>query len=105
MSNRRILVIDDNPAIHEDFRKILRGDAAASTLTTARAALFDDIPLETPQEGFGAGAHPAHCAPSRRTHLGRSRRGPGSDVLLYAGGMTAASLCYTLGKCAIVPST
>jgi hypothetical protein len=24
--NRRILVIDDNPAIHEDFRKIFCGD-------------------------------------------------------------------------------
>jgi CheY-like chemotaxis protein len=31
--NRRVLVIDDNPSIHEDFRKIL------SPIETARAAL------------------------------------------------------------------
>jgi len=28
--NRRILLIDDLPAIHEDFRKILAPDPAAS---------------------------------------------------------------------------
>ena len=31
--NRRILVVDDNPAIHEDFRKILLAeDASGSTI-------------------------------------------------------------------------
>lgn len=39
--NRRILVVDDNPAIHEDFRKILapRGDASTA-LDAAEEALF-----------------------------------------------------------------
>ena len=27
--NRRILIVDDNPAIHEDFRKIFRSSLAA----------------------------------------------------------------------------
>jgi len=39
--NRRILVIDDNPAIHEDFRKILTsGGDMADDLIAAEAALF-----------------------------------------------------------------
>src|SRR5437588_431942 len=43
---RRILIIDDNDAIHSDFRKTLCGDAAssasASKLAGAKAALFGD---------------------------------------------------------------
>jgi signal transduction histidine kinase len=44
--NHRILVIDDNKAIHEDFRKILcRKKAVSSYLTDAESALFgDDTP-------------------------------------------------------------
>src|ERR1700744_4935288 len=43
--NRRILLIDDNKAIHEDFRKILvRSRAASNTLADAEAALFGDEP-------------------------------------------------------------
>jgi PAS domain S-box-containing protein len=39
--HRRILVVDDNHAIHEDFRKILtRSDAADSLLRAAEARLF-----------------------------------------------------------------
>jgi hypothetical protein len=52
MGNRRILVIDDNTAIHEDFRKILADNAGASALTEAPAALFDDIAPPVTQEGF-----------------------------------------------------
>ena len=38
---RRILVIDDNPAIHEDFRKILCADrTSASKLESAESVLF-----------------------------------------------------------------
>lgn len=38
---RRILVVDDNTAIHADFRKILRGPAQASqALADAKAAFF-----------------------------------------------------------------
>jgi len=43
--NRRILVVDDNPAIHEDFRKIFRGSsAAASALSDSEAAFFGEAP-------------------------------------------------------------
>jgi predicted signal transduction protein with EAL and GGDEF domain len=43
--NRRILIIDDNEAIHGDFGKILGEFAAASSksLAGAKAALFDDV--------------------------------------------------------------
>ena len=41
--NRRILVIDDNPAIHEDFRKILCTRLpGADALAEAAAALFGE---------------------------------------------------------------
>ena len=41
----RILVVDDNPAIHADFRKILsHADETASKAEAAAAALFDDPP-------------------------------------------------------------
>ncbi len=40
--NRRIIVIDDNRTIHEDFRKILIPAAAPSDLQQARAALFGE---------------------------------------------------------------
>jgi two-component system, sensor histidine kinase and response regulator len=43
VSNRRILVIDDNPQIHEDFRKILCPHApTAAALSRAEAALFGE---------------------------------------------------------------
>src|SRR5438445_208409 len=41
--NRRILVIDDNQAIHEDFRKILCSEAGArKSLENVEAVLFGD---------------------------------------------------------------
>ena len=41
--NRRILLIDDNRAIHEDFRKILVAEnGERSTLDEARATFFDE---------------------------------------------------------------
>jgi DNA-binding NtrC family response regulator len=41
----RILVIDDNPAIHEDFRKILCGDRfSSSELEAVEAVLFETRP-------------------------------------------------------------
>jgi len=39
-SNRRILVIDDNEAIHADFQKILAGSASSSALSDSHAAFF-----------------------------------------------------------------
>jgi PAS domain S-box-containing protein len=42
--NRRILVIDDNPSIHADFRKILCGlGESNAALENARAFLFGDV--------------------------------------------------------------
>lgn len=48
----RILVVDDNPAIHADFRKIFRGNREAEALAAATANLFDDVPGSTPVVGF-----------------------------------------------------
>jgi len=39
-ARRRILVVDDNTAIHEDFRKILGGEADTGALSDLRAALL-----------------------------------------------------------------
>jgi two-component system, sensor histidine kinase and response regulator len=50
--NRRILVIDDNQAIHEDFRKILTPQKAKSNhLAAAEAALFGEetSPAQLPE--------------------------------------------------------
>lgn len=52
-NNRRILVIDDNRAIHDDFRKILgarRTDAAG--LDEAEAAVFGDASASAGRDGF-----------------------------------------------------
>jgi PAS domain-containing protein len=50
--NRRILLIDDNVAIHEDYRKILVGRAGNSELDELEAALFDAAPSEEKHLGF-----------------------------------------------------
>lgn len=42
--NRRILVIDDNVSIHDNFRKILDPPKDSSSLDQARAALFGEAP-------------------------------------------------------------
>src|SRR3546814_11080922 len=45
LSNRRILLIDDTPAIHDDFRKILTPeDQANADLQDMENALFGDAP-------------------------------------------------------------
>ncbi len=44
MHNNRILIVDDNPAIHTDFKKILRESANRSEhLESAEAILFGDV--------------------------------------------------------------
>jgi diguanylate cyclase len=40
MNNRRILVVDDNHAIHDDFNKVFHSDIREANLDQARAALF-----------------------------------------------------------------
>lgn len=41
--NRRILVIDDNPAIHHDFQKILQPESSPEALDAVAAEFFDDV--------------------------------------------------------------
>jgi signal transduction histidine kinase len=50
--NRRILVIDDNRAIHEDFHKILQTSAEEVRYDQARAALFGGSPHSGGQDQF-----------------------------------------------------
>jgi CheY-like chemotaxis protein len=51
--NRHILVIDDNRAIHDDFRKIFEaGPASAKPLAESRTALFGDATLSSPRPLF-----------------------------------------------------
>jgi len=47
-NNRRILLIDDNPMIHEDFEKVLEPDGGAQSeaLNDSLAAFFDEDPSE-----------------------------------------------------------
>ena len=53
IENRRILVIDDNLAIHEDFRKILATTTVSSDeLDQAGASLFDEAPVAVHGESF-----------------------------------------------------
>ena len=47
--NKRILVVDDNRAIHEDFRKVLTDTMANAGMDAAEAALFGDAPATQPR--------------------------------------------------------
>src|SRR5689334_9325251 len=53
-SNHRILVVDDNPSIHEDFRKILcpAKSRAGASLASLSAELFDDAPEQKSPTAF-----------------------------------------------------
>jgi CheY-like chemotaxis protein len=50
--NRRILIIDDNVEILEDFGKVLVPAKASSALDQARASLFGEVMKETHDESF-----------------------------------------------------
>jgi CheY-like chemotaxis protein len=50
--NRRILVIDDNPSIHEDVRKILAAPAEQVSALTAFAAHLFDEPAAVDEKPF-----------------------------------------------------
>lgn len=47
--NKRILVIDDNRAIHEDFRKVLTDSGSDSGMDAAEEALFGDTAESRPK--------------------------------------------------------
>lgn len=47
--NKRILVIDDNRAIHEDFRKVLTDSGADAGMAAAEEALFGDTAESRPK--------------------------------------------------------
>lgn len=51
-TNRRVLLIDDNHAIHEDFRKILGDGADADGMDGAEAALFGEAQTRKTSHGF-----------------------------------------------------
>src|SRR5579872_4348573 len=49
----RVLVVDDNQAIHEDFRKILSPSTGGQTISAAEAALFGgDVPIQQSRPTF-----------------------------------------------------
>ena len=51
--NRRILIIDDNEAIHEDFRLILAAETTdTSALEQAEAAIFNTVSKKVERESF-----------------------------------------------------
>ncbi len=51
--NRRILVIDDNPSIHDDYRKILAATPVVEDLADLEAELFGtDAPAVAPRPSF-----------------------------------------------------
>jgi two-component system NtrC family sensor kinase len=53
MANHRILVVDDNPSIHEDFRKVLAGgNRRQPALLQAEAALFGEPSIPGPVADF-----------------------------------------------------
>ena len=57
-ANHRILIVDDNAAIHEDFRKILAPEAAGSqAIDDLESLIFGDAAPETPTHFELAHAH------------------------------------------------
>ena len=62
--NRRVLVIDDNRAIHDDFRKILcQRKMNPNGMADLEGALFG-LP-ERPRVCGSLGAHPSMCGDAR----------------------------------------
>ena len=51
-SGRRILVIDDNPAIHQDFRKILAPPEGLDELEAMESVLFGSVPTRAVASSF-----------------------------------------------------
>jgi signal transduction histidine kinase len=74
--NRRVLVIDDNQAIHQDFRKILQAKAENEGFDQARAALFGDQPLSEALERFNLDCADQGQAAFSMVQLARNERRP-----------------------------
>ncbi|MEO7098752.1 MAG: response regulator [Luteolibacter sp.] len=51
-NNHRILVVDDNEAIHDDFRKILGTDPGEAEFDAEEAEIFGEVPPLTPRLKF-----------------------------------------------------
>ncbi|NGZ01458.1 MAG: hypothetical protein CV090_00205 [Nitrospira sp. WS238] len=62
--NRRILVVDDNRSIHNDFKRILQSEGDPTNLDEARLLLFGEASAIAPQEVFEV-----DCADQGRTAL------------------------------------
>lgn len=62
--NRRILVVDDNLSIHNDFLRILQQEREPKGLDEARVAIFGEFPSVDPPEPFDV-----DCADQGRTAL------------------------------------
>jgi diguanylate cyclase (GGDEF)-like protein len=77
----RILLVDDNPAIHEDFRKVLRPPRAADpTVADLEAALFEDAP------------RPA----ARQAHIEIESAHQGADAVAMVAAAKAANAPFAL---------
>ena len=97
-SNNRVLIIDDNPSIHADFRKILVGGASAATdLEQTASALFGDaIPVARKtefdltaalqgEEGLSAVREAVRCAKPFAMAFVDVRMPPGWDGIETTG--------------------
>ena len=51
-ANRRILIIDDNRAIHEDFRKILGAESGLHAVQAVHSGIFGDSAMPVTRAGF-----------------------------------------------------
>jgi signal transduction histidine kinase len=74
--NRRVLVIDDNQAIHQDFRKILQAKSENEGFDQARAALFGDPPLSEALARFDLDCADQGQAAFFMVQLARNERRP-----------------------------
>ena len=66
LPNRRVLIVDDNLSIHQDFKKVLQLDLESEALEQARSSLFDETCPVQPRETFDV-----DCVEQGRTALDR----------------------------------
>lgn len=52
LKNARVLIVDDNPSIHDDFRKILGGCQRDASLDAKEALLFGESRIAEAHDGF-----------------------------------------------------